>query len=317
MTSTQKAVKGNNQDASFGARLIRDLRRHWGIYLLLVPALVYYIVFCYFPMSGAIIAFKDFVPTKGIWGSEWAGFTHFRDFFGSYYFFRLLKNTLTISLASLVFAFPMPIIFALLLNEIHNNKFKRVVQTVTYMPHFLSLVVACSLVRMFTADTGVVVQIMSLFGFEPVSLLSQGRFFVPIYVISDIWQNVGWGSIIYLSAISGIDPALYEAAIIDGAGRWKQTLHVTLPGISTTIIIMFIMRAGSIMNVGFEKIILLYNEGIYNTADVISTFVYRRGLQQFQWSYGSAVGLFNSVVNFIIVVVVNQISRKVSETSLW
>lgn len=316
--SKKKSFRSTSkEDASFGKRLGQDLARHWGVYLLIVPALVYYVVFCYLPMAGASIAFKDFIPTKGIWGSEWAGFKHFEAFFSSYYFWRLLRNTLVISLSSLAFGFPSCIIFALLLNEVRNNKFKRTIQTITYMPHFLSLVVACSLVKMFTMDTGVIPQFLSLFGFEPISLLSRSSYFVPIYVLSDIWQNVGWGSIIYLSALSAIDPALYEAAIIDGAGRWKQVLYVTLPGISSTIIIMFIMRVGSVMNVGFEKIILLYNEGIYETADVISSFVYRKGLSDFQWSYSAAVGLFNSVINFLLVVIVNQISGKVSSTSLW
>lgn len=302
---------------SFGVRLKRDIQRHWKIYMLLLPAILYYVMFCYMPMGGVIIAFKKFVPTKGIWASEWVGFKYFKEFFGSYYFGRLLRNTLTISIASLAISFPSTIIFALLLNEIRSNKFKRVIQTVTYMPHFLSLVVACSLVKMFTMNTGVIPQLLSVLGFEPVSLLAKAKWFVPIYILSDIWQNIGWGSIIYLSALAGIDPTLYEAAVIDGAGRWKQTLHVTLPGISSTIIIMFIMRVGSVMNVGFEKIILLYNEGIYETADVISSFVYRKGLSDFQWSYSSAVGLFNSVINFVLVIVVNKIANKVSETSLW
>ena len=318
------AVKSRTEDHpakragdSFGQRLQKDLRKNYDAYLLILPALAFYILFCYKPMAGAIIAFKDYIPAKGIWGSQWAGLKHFQAFFGSYYFVRLLRNTVTISLASLVIGFPAPIIFALLLNEVRRSRFKRTIQTITYMPHFVSLVVVCSLIKIFTADTGVIVQLMSLFGFEPMSLLNMSRFFVPVYVLSDIWQQIGWGSILYLSALSGIDPTHYEAAVIDGAGRRKQTLHVTLPGISSTIIIMFILRAGSIMNVGYEKIILLYNEGIYETADVISTFVYRKGLQQFQWSYSSAVGLFNSVINFVIVVLVNQISRKYKETSLW
>ena len=185
------------------------------------------------------------------------------------------------------------------------------------MPHFLSLVVACSLVKMFTMDTGVIPQFLSLFGFEPISLLSKSSYFVPIYVLSDIWQNVGWGSIIYLSALSAIDPALYEAAIIDGAGRWKQMLYVTLPGISSTIIIMFIMRVGSVMNVGFEKIILLYNEGIYETADVISSFVYRKGLSDFQWSYSAAVGLFKSVINFVLLLSANAVVKKINGYGMY
>ena len=302
---------------SFRSRLKKDLKRHWKVYLLLLPAILYYILFCYIPMGGAVIAFKNYIPTKGIWDSNWVGFKHFENFFSSYYFGRLVRNTVTISLSSLIFAFPSCIIFALLQNEIRNNKFKRTVQTITYMPHFLSLVVACSLVKMFTSDTGVIPQLLSVFGFEPVSLLSKNKYFVPVYILSDIWQNVGWGSIIYLSALLGIEPALYEAAAIDGAGRWKQTLHITLPGIASTIIIMFILRVGSVMNVGFEKIILLYNEGIYETADVISSFVYRKGLTDFQWSYSAAVGLFNSVINFALVIIVNKISSKVSSTSLW
>ncbi|MCK9252046.1 MAG: ABC transporter permease subunit [Clostridiales bacterium] len=302
---------------SFGSRLHKDLRKNYDAYLLILPALLFYILFCYKPMAGAVIAFKDYIPAKGIWGSPWAGLKHFEAFFGSYYFQRLLLNTVVISLVSLVIGFPAPIVFALLLNEVRNMKFKRTVQTITYMPHFISLVVVCSLIRIFTMDTGVIVQLLALFGFEPVSLLTKSRYFVPVYVLSDIWQHIGWGSILYLSALSSIDPTHYEAAVIDGAGRWKQTLHVTLPGISSTIIIMFILRAGSIMNVGFEKIILLYNEGIYETSDVISTFVYRKGLEQFQWSYSGAVGLFNSIINFVIVIIVNKISRRVSETSLW
>ena len=197
------------------------------------------------------------------------------------------------------------------------QKFKRVVQTVTYMPHFISLVVICSLIRMFTAENGLIVTILSVFGFEPVSLLSKSQYFVPIYVLSSIWQGFGWDSIIYLSALTAIDPGLYEAATIDGANRWKQTLHVTLPGISQTIIILLILRMGSIMSVGYEKIILLYNPGIYETSDVISTFVYRKGLEDFQWSYSTAVGVFNSVVNFLVVFLFNRLSRKVSDVSLW
>ena len=294
-------------------------KRIWAyrwIYLLGIPGLLILFFFSYLPMRGLLMAFQDFNPHLGILGSEWVGLKHFERLFTDSKFYQMLRNTLIISGLSLL-TFPAPIILALLLNEVRNNKFKRTIQTITYMPHFLSLVVACSLVKMFTMDTGVIPQFLSLFGFEPISLLSKSSYFVPIYVLSDIWQNVGWGSIIYLSALSAIDPALYEAAIIDGAGRWKQMLYVTLPGISSTIIIMFIMRVGSVMNVGFEKIILLYNEGIYETADVISSFVYRKGLSDFQWSYSAAVGLFNSVINFLLVVIVNQISGKVSSTSLW
>ena len=312
---TASAAKPKSQ--RFVSRLQRDLSKNWDAYLLLVPAILFYLLFCYKPMYGVIIAFKNFSPGKGIVASEWVGLKHFLSFFKSYYFGRLLRNTLTISLSSLIFGFPMPIIFALLLNEVRNSKFKRTIQTVTYMPHFISLVVMCSLIRLFVADTGIIVQLMAKFGFEPVALLSKKEYFVPIYVLSGIWQGFGWDSIIYLSALTAIDPGLYEAATIDGANRWKQTLHVTLPGIMGTVIILLILRMGSIMSVGYEKIILLYNESIYETSDVISTFVYRMGLGKAQYSYSTAVGLFNSVINFIIVYTFNKISRKVSEVSLW
>ncbi len=312
---TASAAKPKSQ--RFVSRLQRDLSKNWDAYLLLVPAILFYLLFCYKPMYGVIIAFKNFSPGKGIVASEWVGLKHFLSFFKSYYFGRLLRNTLTISLSSLIFGFPMPIIFALLLNEVRNSKFKRTIQTVTYMPDFISLVVMCSLIRLFVADTGIIVQLMEKFGFEPVALLSKKEYFVPIYVLSGIWQGFGWDSIIYLSALTAIDPGLYEAATIDGANRWKQTLHVTLPGIMGTVIILLILRMGSIMSVGYEKIILLYNESIYETSDVISTFVYRMGLGKAQYSYSTAVGLFNSVINFIIVYTFNKISRKVSEVSLW
>ena len=309
--------------AAVNARLNRPERirmafkRCWILYLMIIPVVAYYVIFHYLPMAGLVIAFKDYRVARGILGSKWVGFKHFQDFFSSYYFGRLLRNTLTISLSSILFGFPAPIIFALLLNEVRNQKFKRVVQTVTYMPHFISLVVICSLIRMFTAENGLIVGMLSWFGFEPVSLLSKKQYFVPIYVLSNIWQGFGWDSIIYLSALTAIDPGLYEAATIDGANRWKQTLHVTLPGIASTIIILLILRMGSVMSVGYEKIILLYNEGIYETADVISTFVYRKGLESFQWSYSTAVGVFNSVINFLVVFLFNRISRRVSDVSLW
>lgn len=310
-------LKAYNGDAPFFTRLNKDIKKNYGAYFLVLFSVIFYIIFSYKPMYGAIIAFKNYSPGKGILGSDWVGLKHFGAFFGSYYFGRLLKNTLTLSLSLLVFGFPAPIIFALLMNEIQRTAFKRTVQTITYMPHFVSLVVACSLVKLFTSDSGFIVQFMTMFGFEPISLLSKSKYFVPVYVLQNIWKEVGWGTIIYLAALSGVDPNLYEAAKIDGAGRWQQTIHVTLPCITSTIVILFIMRMGSIMNVGYENIILLYNEGIYDTADVISTFVFRKGLEDFQWSYSTAVGLFNSVINFALVFATNKISRKVSDVSLW
>lgn len=305
---------------SYFKRLRKDAKKYWMAYLLALPVIIYYILFHYKPLYGVLIAFKDYRPTLGVWKSPWAdnfGFRHFIDFFGSYYFKRLLRNTLVISLSGLALSFPAPIVLALLLNEIKNEKFKRITQTVSYLPHFISLVVICSLIRNFVSSNGIITQFLGLFGFPQESLLSHPEYFTAIYVISNIWSGTGWGAIIYLAALSGIDQELYEAARIDGANRWKQTLHVTLPGISHTIIIMLLLRIGNTMNVGHEKIMLLYNEGIYETADVISTYVYRAGLQNYQWSYSSAVGLFNNVVNFLLIILFNRISKKISDVSLW
>ena len=297
--------------------LLYELRKNWIIYLMFLPVAAYYILFCYKPMYGALIAFQNYTPSKGMLGSQWVGFKHFIDFFSNYYFWRILKNTLVISVTSIVFGFPAPILLALLLNEITGNKFKRTVQTISYIPHFISLVVICGMIKSFTSDNGIITSIVAALGGSRVSLLSDPKAFVPIYVISDIWQGIGWGSILYLAAITGINQELYEAAEIDGANRWRQTLCVTLPGIAETIIIMLILRLGSILNVGYEKIILLYNEMTRETADVISSFVYRKGLLERSWSYSSAVGLFNSVVNFGFVIVANAIARRFSDTSLW
>lgn len=230
------------KNSSFGVRLKKDMKRYRGAYLLVVPVVVFYLLFCYKPMYGVIIAFKDFSPAAGIWGSDWTGsfgFQHFIDFFGSFYFKRVLRNTLVISLTSILFGFPAPIIFALLLNEIKSEKFKRITQTISYMPHFISTVVICGMLTMFVSEKGFITQLLTFLGGEGgVSLLSKEEYFVPIYVISGIWQEVGWGAIIYLAALSGIDQQLYEAAQIDGANRWKQMIHVTLPGISGQIIII-------------------------------------------------------------------------------
>lgn len=291
--------------------------RHGELYLIALPVVAYYIVFHYVPMYGAQIAFKNFAPAAGIAGSPWVGFKHFADFFGSIYFARVLKNTLTISITSLVFGFPAPIILALLINELRSRRFSRTVQLITYMPHFISLVVVCGMILEFTSRTGLVSVVLSYVGVPAKTMLNDATLFVPIYVISGIWQNVGWGSIIYLAALTGIDPELYQAASIDGAGRWKQTRHVTLPGLLPTIIVLLILRTGSILSVGAEKIILLYNPSIYETSDVISSYVYRRGLLNADWSFSSAVGLFNSVVNFVLVATVNWLARRASDTSLW
>jgi len=299
-------------------RIIKDFKRYKGIYLVAIPVILYYIIFKYIPMGGVLMAFENYRPKLGVFGSEWVGLKHFKSFFSSYYFTRVLKNTLTISINTLVWGFPAPIVLALLINEIRNEKFKKLVQTISYLPHFISLVILCAMVKEFVSTNGFITSICAdLFGTPQISLLTNKNFYVPIHVASGIWASVGFGTIIYLAALSGVNPELYDAASIDGAGKWKQTLHVTLPGIAPTIILKLIMQVGAIMSVGYGKIILLYNEGIYETADVISTFVYRRGLVEGDYSFSAAVGLFNSVINLILIFIANKVSSKVSETSLW
>ena len=304
---------------SFGQRLRKDMSENGGAYVLALAVLAYYFLFHYKPMGGVVIAFKNYVPRKGIWGSKWVGLKYFLEFFNSYYFERVVRNTLVISLSSLIFAFPLPILFALSINEVKSRAFKRTVQTISYMPHFISMVVVCSMVRLFTDGSSFIVQVMTFFGYNNTgaNLLTTRNMFVPIYVISGIWQNLGWDCIIYLAALTAIDPELYEAARVDGAGRFRQTIHITLPGIVGTIIMLLILRIGSLMSVGHEKIILLYNEMVYETADVISSYVYRRGLVQGDWSFGAAVGLFNSVINFALVITANTLSNKMSGVGLW
>ena len=268
--------------------LARDIKKEPEMYIMILPVLIYFILFHYKPMYGVLMAFQNFSPRLGITGSEWVGFDHFVNFFNDVYFFRVLKNTLIISFSSLIFGFPMPIIFALLLNEVRNKYFGKAVQTISYMPHFISLVVICGMIKTFTADNGLITQLLLKVGIDTGTMLADSKLFVPIYIISQIWQGTGWDAIIYLAAISGIDQELYEAAEIDGAGKWKQLFNITIPSIVPTIVIFLIMRVGSIMCVGSEKILLRYNPGIYETSDVISTYVFRKGLLEFSWSYSTA-----------------------------
>ncbi|MGG1552021.1 ABC transporter permease [Paenibacillus ferrarius] len=299
-------------------RLLKDLARNKYVYFMLVPVVAYYVIFLYVPMYGLQIAFKNFSPVKGIWGSEWVGFKHFVTFYESYYFWRLVRNTLLLSFYELLFGFPAPIILALLLNELRNRMFKGFVQSVTYLPHFISMVVVAGMLVDFLAGDGLINRVTALLGAAPQSFLIKPEWFRTVYVASGIWQGVGWGSIIYLAAIAGIDPTLYEACKVDGAGRFKQMLHVTIPGIMPTVVIMLILAMGRLMSGGsFEKIVLLYNSTTYETADVISTFVYRRGLLQMDYGFSAAIGLLNNVVNFILLLSANAISRRVSEHKLW
>ena len=315
----KSVVKKRQQGAqeAYFIRLKNDIFSNPELYLMIVPVLLFYLIFHYIPMYGVSIAFKDYTPGLGMMGSPWVGIEHFKSFLSDVYFFRILKNTFVISMTSILFGFPAPIILALLINEIKGKYFAKGVQTITYMPHFISLVVICSMIKEFVADNGIITQLATMLGYDGKTMLSKPGLFIPIYVISGIWQEIGWGSIIYLAALSGVDESLYEAAVIDGAGRWKQMLHVTLPSILPTIVILFIMRMGTVLSVGYEKIILLYNPGIYETSDVISTYVYRKGLQDFAWSYSTAVGLFNSAINVILLILTNNISKKLSGRALW
>ncbi len=310
-------MKKQKSSESWGVMVSKDFWRNKSLYLMVLPVIIYFICFHYMPMYGAIIAFKDFKPQLGIMGSPWVGFENFQKFFTNPSFASILWNTLRISLTSLVFGFPAPIILALLINEIRSQKFAKVVQNATYLPHFISLVVICGLIRNFTMDTGIINTILEFFGFERKSLLNYPEYFTSIYVVSDIWQQMGWDSIVYLAALTSVDPQLYESADLDGANGWKKALHITLPGIMPTIATMLILRVGSLLNVGFEKIILLYNNATLNVADVISTYVYRKGLIDLDWSYSAATGLFNSVINFIFLITMNKISTKVNDVGLW
>ena len=299
------------------SKIGKDFRANKMIYLMMIPVVAYYIVFCYWPMYGIVISFKNFKPALGILESPWVGLDNFKEFFGSIYFGRTLKNTLRISFANLLFGFPAPIIFAVFLNEIRGRRFKKCIQTITYLPHFISTVVICSVVIQFTNSTGLITNMVNAVTNHQGGLISDANYFLPVYVVSDIWQGFGWGSIVYLAAIAGINQELYEAANIDGASRLKQIWHVTLPGIASTIVIMLILRIGGLMSIGWEKAFLLQSPLTYETSDIISTYVYRKGFQDMDYGYSTAVNLFNSVINCFLVVISNKISRKVSDTSLW
>lgn len=312
-------MKNNNlkKRSSLAETLSKDFQQNKYKYLLILPVLAYFIIFCYKPMYGLVIAFQDFRANLGISRSEWVGFRQFKTFFGDPYFFRLLRNTLSISLLNIIFGFPAPIILALLLNEIKNVAFKRTVQTITYMPYFISMVVVCSLIRTYASSEGLFSQIAIALGGAGKNFLMYPKYFYQIYVISGIWETIGWNSIIYLAALTGIDQEQYEAAIIDGANRFRRIWSITLPNLLPIIMVLFILRMGGILNVGFEKIILLYNANTFQVADVISTFVYRRGIQEAAYSYATAVGLFNSLVNIVFLVTANALSRKFTESSLF
>ena len=301
-------------------RFIRALNRDKYLYLIMLLPAVYYILFCYYPMYGVTLAFKQYKPKLGILGSPWAsqnGMKYILQVVEDPYFWTVFKNTIVLNLTNLVISFPAPIILALLLNEVSSSKYKRVVQTITYLPHFLSTVVVVGMMTSMFNSTGIVNEMLGKLGIGPIAFLNDAQYFRPMYIGSNVWQGIGWDSIIFLSALAGLDMELYEAARIDGAGRWKQTIHITLPGILPTIIIMLILAMGRILNVSYQKILLMMTGSNQSVSDVISTYVYRRGITKADFSYATAVNLFQSLVSLVFVSATNWISRKTSETSLW
>jgi putative aldouronate transport system permease protein len=302
---------------SFSYRWARNYGRHKYIYLMLIPVVLYYVIFHYLPMGGAVIAFQDYKPALGMRRSQWVGLRNFIEFLGGPYAWRLIRNTLLLNIYQIVFGFPAPILLALFINEIHHKVYKKAVQTISYMPHFVSLVVICGLLQTFCRTDGIFNDFLSLFGLERTNLLARAELFRTIFTASGIWQSIGWGSIIYLATLSGVDPNLYEAAAMDGANRIMRMLYVSFPSLIPVIVVQLIMRLGNILTQGFEKIILLYSPLIYDTSDVISSYVYRRGLIQMDYSFGSAVGIFNSIVNLVILVLANHVAQKSIKESLW
>jgi putative aldouronate transport system permease protein len=298
--------------------VIKKIHRRWQLYFVMLLPLAYLVIFHYTPMYGVQIAFKNFIVTKGIVGSPWIGFAHFQRFFKSYQFLRLIKNTLGISFYSLAAGFPVPIILAILINEVGARRFKKTVQMVTYAPHFISTIVMVAIIlQVLDPKIGLVNRVIDATGGDPINFIGVPEYFKTIYVASGVWQNAGYSSIIYIAALSSIDPQLEEAAIIDGASKLQKIWHIDIPGILPTAVILLILNMGRIMNIGFEKIFLMQNPLNMVASDVISTYVYRTGLVSAQYSFSAAVGLFNSVINLILIVSVNQAARRMGETSLW
>lgn len=290
----------------------------WQLYLFLLPTLIYLVLFQYMPMYGIQLAFKYYNPADGIWNSPWIGLENFERFFNSYYFWRLIKNTLFLNLYNLVVGFPFPIILALIMNELKNERFKKMVQTTLYAPHFVSVVVIVGILNVFfNTSNGLVNLTLKNLGMEEIPFLASASIFPSLYVFSGLWQNAGWNSIIYIAALSGVDPQLHEAAQIDGASRIKRILHINIPSLLPTATILFILEAGKMMNVGFEKVFLMQNAMNKETAEVISTFVYTQGLVNMEYGFSTAVGLFNNLINIILLLIFNGISKKVNDSSLF
>ena len=311
MKAFQKKSSVSSGPVSFRAALKKDLKKNSFAYLLIVPVLLWYLVFCYAPMWGILLSFKDYKPLLGFAGSKWVGLKHFQDFLSGPYFFRTIKNTLMLNVWGLAFGFTSPILLALLLNEVKSMKFKKVVQTITYMPHFISLIVICGMIHIFTQSGGILTQLVNMItGTEHASLLGYSNMFRPIYTFSGIWQNIGWDSIIYLSAMSSIDPGLYEAAEIDGAGRLRKMWHVTLPGIRMIVVLMCVLALGNVLNAGFDQVLNLYSPQVYETGDIIDTFIYRIGLIDAQFGPATAMGVFKSAVSCLFISVSYYVAYK-------
>ena len=312
-----KELSNISSSVPLGLKLKKDWSKYRTLYLLFVPVLVYYIIFQYGPMFGLIISFQNYKPRLGFLKSPFVGLQHFKNFINDFYFKRVLTNTIRISVTNLIFSFPCPILLAIFISELRSRKYSKIVQTITYIPHFVSIVVVTSIIMDLTGRNGAITTLLSHFGFAPVTMLNEPKYFLPLYVISGIWQNVGWNSIVYLAALLAIDQQLYEAARIDGAGKLRQLWSITLPCLLPTIVVMLILQVGKMFNVGYEKIILMYNPMTYEVADVINSYVYREGLLNLNYSYAAAVGMFNSIVSFILVWTTNKISNKLTGSGLW
>ena len=296
---------------------IQGIKSSRALYLLLLPSFIIFLLFTYYPMYGVIIAFKDFSPAQGILGSPWVGFKNFIQYFNSYQFWPTIRNTIVISLYTIVVTFPLPVFLALMCNQIRARRFKKFFQVSTYLPHFISTVVMCGMIILFLSpSTGIIAKLAGLFGFTLPNLMGSASAFPSIYVWTEAWQHVGWDSILYIATLSAIDPTLYEAATMDGASKWKRMIHIDVPALLPTATIMFILRMGSVMSVGFEKIYLLQNTLYSSTSEIISTYVYKMGLVSNQYSLSSAIGLFNNVINLVLLLLVNYTSKKLSDTSL-
>ncbi len=312
------AYKSTVVNAANGRKSRKGIKSKWQLLAMIALPLVWYIVFCYIPMYGIQLAFRSYNPKLGYLGSPFVGLRYFKQFFSSYYCWDVIWNTFSISLYSLLISFPAPIILALIINELPGNKFKKVIQNITYVPHFISIVVLCGMLYLFLSPQyGVVNSFLSLFGIAPIGFLESNAYFKPVYVLSEVWQEGGWNSIIYIAALGGIDPSLYEAATIDGASRFRRIWHISLPGITPTIITLLVLRIGQLMSVGFEKALLLQNDLNIGKSEIISTLVYKNGILRGELSYATAVGLMNSVINLVLIVLANKVCKKLFDNSLW